>query len=101
MSYLSNKANFMIESARRYCGVESEDPKLRHLVAVDVMELAGKLFAMRDPKLLEKGGALLSLFPLLKTDAREKGDADFLDRLQRLEDACLSIQVSLQKKTSV
>lgn len=93
MGYLEEKIDFLVASAKAYCGTEATDPRTRQLIAFDVLALTGLLFTRGDHGLLKKSGALLSVLPLLKKDA----EGIFLEKLKQLEDVCLSIQVALKK----
>lgn len=93
MSYLEKKIDMVVDAARTWCGRPSESFELRQEIAVDVLDLCGEVFSRRHPALLAKMGSLLSVFPLLKKDA----EGLFLVKLQRMEDACLSIVVGLEK----
>lgn len=93
MTYIEEKVDFLVKSAKTYCGTAMTDHETRQMVALDILELTGRLFARRDRELLKKAGSLLSIFPLLKKDA----EGEFLERVRAMEDACLSIQVALRK----
>lgn len=93
MLYLEKKIDLVVCAARTWCGRPSEPFDLRQEIAVDVLDLCGEVFSRRHPALLAKMGELLSVFPLLKKDA----EGLFLEKLQRMEDACLSIVVELEK----
>lgn len=93
MGYLEEKIEFLVRSARSYCGTAATDFETRQTIAKDILDLTGKLFALRDWALLKKAGLLLSVFPLLKKDA----EGVFLQKIKDMEDACLSIQIALNK----
>jgi hypothetical protein len=93
MTYLEQKIDFLVKSAKTYCGTAVTDHETRQMIAIEILELTGKIFARRDLDLLKKAGSLLSIFPLLKKDA----EGLFLERVQAMEDACLSIQVALRQ----
>lgn len=94
MSYVEAKLDFLVESARRWCGTESIQGDLPQAIAGDILDALGRLLARRDADLLRrKGGDLLSVFPLLKRDA----EGMFLEKLAAMEDVLLSIQVELRR----
>lgn len=92
MSYIEKKIDLLVESAKAYCGTELTDFDLRHEIALDVLETFGRVFSRRDPALLKKMGALLSIMPLIKKDA----EGLFRQKIVEMEDACLAIQIKLQ-----
>lgn len=69
MTYIEQKIDFLVESAKAYCGTEATGSEVRQMIPCDVLELTGRLFAQRDWRLLKKAGSLLSIFPLLKRDS--------------------------------
>jgi len=93
MTYLEKKVDLIVAAARAWCGQEAMPFEVRHEIAVDALELCGRIFSKRDPVLLKKMAELLSIFPLLKKDA----EGLFRESLVSMEDVCLSIQVKLQE----
>lgn len=94
MSYLENKVDFLVKQAKLHCGTEATDFDLPQMIANDVLGCLGLVFARRDHVLLKKMAELLSIMPLLKKDAT----GIFLEKIQQMEDACLSIQIALREK---
>ena len=91
VGYVEKKIDFLVESAKAYCGTEANDFETRQMISLDILQLIGKLFAQPDHRVMRKTGDLLSVFPLLKKDA----EGEYLQRLKIMEDHLLAIQIAV------